>query len=109
MTQGQHLHIFDHDTFLIETAGQIEIKMGDYPDSSDTNVNRYFNLGVDTAQGFDITSNQGISLIEVNNRALKVPRSLPKNGLLELQRGDWHQLKFLTTVANTTIQMDVVA
>ncbi len=109
MTQVQHLHIFDHDAFLMVTPGEIEILMGDYPSDSDTSSIRYINLADDNAQGFDITSDQGISLIEVNHRTLKVSRPLAKNGLLTLQRGDWHQLKFLTTVASTTIQLDIVA
>jgi len=111
MGQQQHLHIFDHDAFLVVAGGEIEVLIGYHPDDSDTASIRYINTRNpdNNAQGFDITSDQTISLIEVNNKELKVPRPLIKNGLLTLQRGDWHQLKFLTTVANTTIQMDVVA
>ena len=111
MGQQQHLHIFDHDVFLVPAAGEVEVLIGNHPNDSDTSTIRYINIGTsdNNGQGFDITSNQGVSLIEVNNRVLKEPRPLAKNGLLTIRRGDWHQFKFLITIANTTIQMDVVA
>ena len=111
MGQQQHLHIFDYDVFLVPTAGEIEVLIGYHPSDSDTASARYINIGTsdNNCQGFDITADQTISLIEVNNRTLKEPRPIVKNGLFTIQRGDWHQFKFLTTVANTTIQMDVVA
>ncbi len=104
----QHLQLFEHDAFKVATAGEIEILIGDYPSSSDTTTTRYINIGAEQAMGFSITSDDSISLIQVNNRTLKVPRPLAKNGMLVLQRGDWHQFKFSTGVNNITIQMDVV-
>lgn len=112
MAQQTHLRLFDHDEYKVVTSGAgVEFRIGYHPSDADTATIRYINIGMadNGSQGFVITADQDVSLIEVNNRILKVPRSIGTNGIITLQRGDWHQLKFQTTVANTTISLDVVA
>ena len=110
MGQQWALSVMNYDEFLVPTAGAVTLHIGNHPNDSDTSTDRYIDLnGSDKhCLGFSITADQGISITVANNRTLKVPRPIPKNGQFTIRRGDWGDITFNTTVANTTIKVDIV-
>ena len=105
------LAIADYDEFLVPTATTITLHFGLHPDQSDTATDRYINIE-DTDRGvlgFMLNADEGIAISKMNNRTFKVPRPLAKNVPHTIRRGDWKNITFVTTVANTTIRVDIVA
>lgn len=112
MAQRDHLHLFEHDLYKIATAGdELEFRFGDYSGTADTATLRYIDLGANdnNAQGLVISADQDFTITQINRRDLKVARSVASGTNFTIQRGDWHQIKIQTSVANTTVKVDVVA
>lgn len=105
------LAIADYDEFLVPSAATITLHFGLYSSTADTATDRYINIE-DTdrgALGFSVNADQGISITKMNDRTFKVPRPLAKNTAHTIRRGDWRNITFVTTVADTTIRVDIVA
>ncbi len=109
MAQQWNLEEINHDAVSVPSAGtEITFNFGDNDNAGDTETNRYLHIEEAGAKGMIIISDKDVSFIGANGRTFKVPIAIAAQTPKTYRRGTWRNITFLTTIANTVLDIEVV-